>query len=93
MATPHALVACAILHSDNLVSREELAFRTEAALAHLAARKIHFSDSLATNPDGALHNSLADYIKRKTIDPQNLDGESSSKTPISLLLRQGACTK
>lgn len=79
VATPHALVAGAILHSENLVSRAELDFRTETALAHLAARKTHFSDSLAVNPERALHNSLADYIKRKIIAPQGLDGESPSK--------------
>ncbi len=76
VATPHALVACAILHSDNQVSQEELDFRTEAGLAHLTSRRVHFSDSLVTNPDGALHNSLVDCIKRKIIDPQGLEGET-----------------
>ena len=78
VATPHSLVACAILHSDTLVSQKELDFRTEAALAYLSARKTHFSDSLANNPEWALYNSLADCIKRKIIDPQGLDGETPS---------------
>ncbi len=80
VATPHALVACAVLHSDALVSQEEIDFRVDTALAHLASRNTHFSDSLTANPEGALHNSLVDCIKRKIIDPQDLDGESPSRT-------------
>ncbi len=78
VATPHALVACAILHSDAQVSQDELDFRTEAGLAHLTSRRVHFSDSLVTNPDSALNNSLVDCIKRKIIDPQGLEDEKQA---------------
>ncbi|MCP3954376.1 MAG: glycerol-3-phosphate acyltransferase, partial [Desulfobacterales bacterium] len=78
VTTPHALVACAILHSDNQVSQDELDFRTETGLAHLTSRRAHFSDSLLTNPEGALNNSLVDCIKRKIIDPQSLEGENQA---------------
>ncbi len=78
VATPHALVACAILHSDAQVTQDELDFRTEAGLAHLTSRRVHFSDSLVTNPDSALHNSLVDCIKRKIIDPQGLEDEKQA---------------
>jgi len=78
VATPHALAACAILHSENQVSQEELDFRMETGLAHLTARRTHFSDSLVTNSDSALNNSLVDCIKRKIIDPQGLEGETQA---------------
>jgi glycerol-3-phosphate O-acyltransferase len=78
VATPHALVACAILHSDTQVSQEELDFRTEAGLAHLTSRRSHFSDTLVSNPDSALNNSIVDCIKRKIIDPQGLEGENQA---------------
>ena len=79
VATPHALAACAILHSGNQVTLEELDFRMEAGLAHLTSRRVHFSDSLVTNPEAALNNSLADYIKRKIVEPHGLNEESTEK--------------
>ena len=79
VATPHALVACAILHSEGLVSQDEIDFRTEAGLAHLTSRRILFSDSLVTSPEGALNNSLVDCLKRKIIDPRDLNGENPEK--------------
>jgi len=73
VATPHALAASAILHNDSQVTQQELDFQMEAGLTHLTSRRIHFSDSLVTNPEAALNNALVDYIKRKLIDPHGLD--------------------
>jgi len=79
VATPHALAACAVLHSDSQATREELDFRMETGLAYLTSRRVHFADSLATNPDAAFNNALGDYIKRKTIAPHGLGEERPEK--------------
>jgi glycerol-3-phosphate O-acyltransferase len=77
LITPHAIMASALLSdTKQIVSRQELNFRTETFMAYLASQPAGLTDSLANDPQGAFVKVIQNYIQRKFITRIGGDGQS-----------------